>query len=161
MGLVFLQISKQRYCHIFSRLYIFLINPFYFKVIEYSHEVVRHDTERLHMLFTFVFPCRTMVHITARILTLIQLTHLIHVSPVLHILVCVCVYVCISFYSIYRINRSCKSTNYPCQDNRSSSIIIKISRVAFTTPFPVFSPKTQQYVFHLYTYVVSRMLHKL
>ena len=38
------------------------------------------------------FPCRTLVHITARILTLIQLTHLIHMSPVLLVLICMCVY---------------------------------------------------------------------
>lgn len=123
---------------IFSRLYFFN-KSFYFKETEYSHEVVRHDTERPHMLFT------QFSHVEPWCISQQGYWHWYnwHISficPQFYIYSCVCV--CVYFILFNFTGLIGHVTTTTCQDNRSSSIITKISRVAFTTPFPVFSPKT-------------------
>ena len=64
---------------------------FYFEITIGSHELVKNNTDPVYPSSSF--PNDNILHIYSTVsgkLTLIQSTHLIHISPVLHALICVC-----------------------------------------------------------------------
>lgn len=131
--------------------------------------ICRNNTERSRIHFTQFSPvltsCKTIVHITTRILTLMQSSNLSQISRVLLILVCECVCVQLhSFMQFCHVADSC--ILYHSQDTETAplsekSLILPLQgHVPYFLPIPLTS-RNQAICFPSTYFAHSRMLHKM